>query len=189
MPKIVDHDARRDEIGWVVARMIEQEGPHGVSVRSVAATAGYQPSTLRHYFPSADEMFAHALTLVARRQRRRVEALDVPQEQFAAFRQAWLQALPVDAERRTEAHVWLAASLAARSDAARQTLAAIDAGLDELCRATVAVLSPDADQDAAAVQLRAFTDGLTVGAITRPTRFTPAQVEASLERYLRALQL
>ena len=187
MPKFVDHDARRDEIGWVVARMIEQDGAAAVTVRSVAAAACYQPSTLRHYFPSTDQMFAHALVLVGQRQRRRIEALDAPEEPLEAFRQAWLQALPIDAERRTETHVWLAAGLTARSDAARQTVADIDAGLDELCRVTVSVLSPHADQDAAAADLRAFTDGLALGALTRPARFTAQQIADSLDRHLRAL--
>lgn len=74
MPKVVDHDQRRAEIGWAVAALIEEHGVQAVSVRNAAAAAGYRPSTLRHYFPTGGQMVAHALALVKERQRERLAA-------------------------------------------------------------------------------------------------------------------
>lgn len=188
MPKIVDHAARRDEIGWAVARLIEAEGAHAVTVRAAAAAVGYPPSTLRHYFPNGDQMLAHALVVVRERQKQRLAAVTWPEEQRAALREAWLQALPLDADRLTETHVWLAVSLTARSDEARRILADINTGLDRLCDATAHALTSPDQQAAAATALRAFTDGLALGAIAQPEHFTPERITESLDFYLASIQ-
>lgn len=187
MPKIVDHKQRRAEIGWAVARLIVEKGVQGVSVRAVAAAAGIQPSTLRHYFPTAEEMLAHALTLVGESQHERLAGFQWPEDRRSALRQAWLQALPLDENRLTETHVWLALSITARSDRARQVLVQTNDGLDQLSTATVAVLAPSADQEEESMALRAFTDGLALGAVSEPGRFTPAAITERLDAYLERL--
>ena len=186
MPKLVDHDARRDEIGWAVASLIEDQGVHAVTVRAVAEAAGYHPSTLRHYFPISDQMLTHALTVVRERQKQRLATIAWPSGKLAAVREAWLQALPLDADRRTEAHVWLAVSITARSEKARRTLTEINEGLDRLCDATLETLGRADLREA--VALRAFTDGLTLGAIAQPERFTPGRIEESLDAYFAAIR-
>ncbi|MGP5693715.1 MULTISPECIES: TetR family transcriptional regulator C-terminal domain-containing protein [Corynebacterium] len=187
MPKIVDHGARRDVIGWAVAQLIAEQGVHAVTVRAVAAVAGYQPSTLRHYFPNSDQMLAHALIVVRERQKQRLATIVWPSDMRTAFREGWLQALPVDADRLTETHVWLAVSLTARSDVARRILAEINEGLDQLCNATVEALTSPDKQAATALALRAFTDGLALGAIAQPERFTPQRITESLDFYLTSI--
>lgn len=187
MPKIVDHATRRAEIGWAAARLIAAEGIQSVTVRAVAAESGYQPSTLRHYFPHADEMTAHALSLVSQRQQQRLAEKSWPDDPETAIREAWLQALPLDEQRRLETHVWLAASITARSEAARRTLAGINEGLDRLCAATLEVLAPRRASASAHSALRAFTDGLALGGIVEPDRFAPEVITASLDDYLDGL--
>lgn len=184
MPKIVDHDQRRADIGWAVARLIRSEGVHSVSVRSVAEEAGLRPSTLRHYFPHADEMTAHALTLVRRRQLQRLSAKKWPADPHRAIREAWCEALPLDDDRRLEAHVWLAANIASRSDAARRILASVNDDLDRLCSNTVEGVTGSRGDGADRTALRAFTDGLTLNGITEPERFTPTLIESALDAYL-----
>ncbi|MFE1083302.1 MULTISPECIES: TetR/AcrR family transcriptional regulator [Brevibacterium] len=188
MPKFVDHDQRRADIGWAVARLIAAEGIQAVSVRAVAAESGYQPSTLRHYFPLADGMTAHALVLISRRQQQRLSAKSWPEDPRLAIREAWCEALPLDDDRRLEAHVWLASSITARSDSARQALGSINEGLDRLCANTIEVYTGRVDDASARTALRAFTDGLALNGIVDPERFTPSVVESSLDRYLDRLQ-
>lgn len=188
MPKIVDHASRRAEIGWAVARLIESDGVQAVSVRAVAEISGYRPSTLRHYFPNSDEMFTHALVVVRQRQQARLGAKNWPGDSKGALREAWLEALPVDMERRTETHVWLAASIAAHSDEARRVLAHINVDLTRLCDSTVQVFNSERHLPTASLALRAFTDGLALGAIAEPDRFTPAVIERSLADYLNELE-
>lgn len=187
MPKFVDHTQRRAEIGWVVAKLIETQGVQAVSVRTVATASGYQPSTLRHYFPSSDQMLAHALILVRQRQQNRLDAKDWPEEPRAALRAAWREALPLDADRLTETHVWLAASITARSKEARRILTDINESLSLLCEATVEVFAPHRESRAASLALHAFTDGLALGAIIDPDRFTPRAITRNLDDYLEDL--
>lgn len=187
MPKIVDHALRRAEIGWAVARLVEEQGVQAVSVRTVAAAAGYQPSTLRHYFPSSDQMLAHALVLVRQRQQQRLAAKNWPTDSRAAIREAWLEALPLDADRVTETHVWLAVSITARTEPARRTLADINSELDQLCDATVQVFAPHARHEPQALALRAFADGLALGAVAEPHRFTVMAITQSLDAHLQEL--
>jgi len=50
MPLIVDHDARRREVGAIAARLIATSGLEGVTVRDVARIAGFSTAVVSHYF-------------------------------------------------------------------------------------------------------------------------------------------
>lgn len=187
MPKIVDHNARRMAITRAVARLIERDGIHTVSVRTVAAEAGVQPSTLRHYFPSSDQMLAATIQMVYDDQAERLASLNLTGNSQGDIRQAWLQALPLDEARRTEAHVWLAVTATARDAKLREVLHSINDGLQHLCEVTVRTLTPEADIAREVTLLRAVTDGLTLDAIANPEAFTPEHIVAVLDTYLTRL--
>lgn len=186
VPKVVNHVARRLSITRAVAALIERAGIQKVSVRTVAAEAGLRPSTLRHYFPSSDEMLAGTITMVRERQAARFAQVPSSGDAQADIRTAWLHALPLDAERRTEAHVWLAITAVARTPELRRVLADINDGLDQLCAATVRVYSAGKahPRESEAMMLRAFTDGLAVMAITEPAAFPEEVITAALDAYL-----
>lgn len=184
MPKIVDHEARRHEIARAIVHRIERDGIATVSVRSIADDVDTSPSALRHYFPSSDEMLDFTLRMMRDNQAERLRARGAAD----SIRTAWSEALPLDAERRREAHVWLSVMTVARTPALRRTLAEMNADLDRLCDATVTALAPGADRAAESLVLRAFTDGLTLNALTEPERFTPEAIDRALDRYLNALQ-
>jgi AcrR family transcriptional regulator/ribosomal protein S18 acetylase RimI-like enzyme len=188
MPKIVDHEDRRRQIARAIVARIEREGIATVSVRAIAADLGSSPSALRHYFPSSDEMLDVTLRMMRDHQQQRLQSARAAGSPAAQIRATWLQALPLDAERRREAQVWLAVMTTARTPALRATLEEMNAGLDHLCRATVAELAPHSSAAVEALHLRAFTDGLTVGALTAADRFTPQRLEQSLDDYLAALR-
>ena len=61
MPKIVDHDERRQELIDALFRVIEAQGPHAVSTRSVASEAGVSKSNIGHYFESQAAMLSAAV--------------------------------------------------------------------------------------------------------------------------------
>ncbi len=54
MPKIVDHDARREEIAQALWRVVRRDGIRAASVRTVAAEAGWSAGAVRYYFPDQD---------------------------------------------------------------------------------------------------------------------------------------
>ena len=109
MPKIVDHDQRREELAAAVWRLAARDGLEAVTIRAVAAEAGWSTGALHHYFGDKEELLLFAFQTVADRVGRRVTAA----RQTAAgplqlVRELLAIGLPLDAERRAETRVWFA---------------------------------------------------------------------------------
>lgn len=107
MPKVVDHDERRREIGAAVCRIAAAEGLEAVSVRRVAAEAGLSAPLVQRYFPEKSAMLLFAITdLTARGQRITQERIRDEVERgpgptpHAIVRAVLVQCLPLDEERR-----------------------------------------------------------------------------------------
>ncbi|MDA0704925.1 MAG: TetR/AcrR family transcriptional regulator [Proteobacteria bacterium] len=66
MPKIVDHEQRREEIAKAVLRVVAREGVGGVTVRDVAREAGWSTGVLCHYFDNKRELLIGGLREAAR---------------------------------------------------------------------------------------------------------------------------
>ena len=60
MPKLIDHDSRREEIAEATWRVIHAQGISGVSIRTVAAEAGISTGSVRHVFPSKTDLLVDA---------------------------------------------------------------------------------------------------------------------------------
>jgi AcrR family transcriptional regulator len=67
LPKIVDHDERRQELVQVVLDLAVENGFDSVSVRSVASAAGWTRSVVAHYFRDRDELLIFTYREVLRR--------------------------------------------------------------------------------------------------------------------------
>ncbi|MFL1376307.1 MULTISPECIES: TetR/AcrR family transcriptional regulator [unclassified Nocardiopsis] len=120
MPKIVDHEQRRRELADALWRIVAAQGPAGVSIRSVAAEAGWSPGALRHYFPTREELLLFAMDLSEARAVERItrlhERLDpgLPLlERVAAYAE---QLVPLDDERRAEYRAWESAGILKEQD-------------------------------------------------------------------------
>jgi AcrR family transcriptional regulator len=194
MPKIVDHEVRRRELAEALWRVVVRDGIDHVSVRSVAAEAGWSPGALRHYFDSQDQLLLFAMDSAADAMRRRIAAL--PQE--GSWRDQALvilhQMLPLDAERRAETAAWFAFSARAQADPAlRQRRGVLH---DELRAGVVKVLGDlaelgvvrsDLDVPAEADRLHALLDGLCLHALTRPRQLTADRMRAAVASHLESL--
>ena len=109
MPKIVDHEQRRDELAASVWRLASREGLEAVTTRGVAAEAGWSTGALHHYFADKEELLLFAFQTVADRVGRRVAAArQSAAEPLALARELLAIGLPLDAERRAETRVWFA---------------------------------------------------------------------------------
>lgn len=105
MPKIVDHDARRLELVEVTWRVIAHRGFDGVTLRDVAAEAGFANGALKPYFPTRASLMRATFTHVFGRTNARVQASTeglVGLEALAAFA---TEVLPLDEDRLDEARV------------------------------------------------------------------------------------
>ncbi len=56
MPKIVDHDRRRQEIARLTLEVMRREGLENASIRGIAQRGGLSMGVLTHYFRTKDEL-------------------------------------------------------------------------------------------------------------------------------------
>ena len=103
MPKIVDHDARREAIAECAVRAVAQYGLDRVKLEHVAGFAGCTTGSLMHFYPSKRAILEAALQHVATRLAQR----------YAAARDATdlvdslAGVLPLDETRQREWRVWV----------------------------------------------------------------------------------
>src|SRR6266436_6793172 len=67
MPKIVDHDQRRDEIALVACRVVAEHGLDQATIVRIAREAGYTTGMVAHYFDTKQDIIIAALRLLLRR--------------------------------------------------------------------------------------------------------------------------
>jgi AcrR family transcriptional regulator len=72
MPKLVDHQERREQIASALMRVAAGQGLEAVSLRHVAAEAGVTSGMVQHYFPSKDSMMAFAMRSASARYEARI---------------------------------------------------------------------------------------------------------------------
>jgi AcrR family transcriptional regulator len=194
MPKIVDHEKRRQELVDAAWRVIQRDGVEGASVREIAAEAGCSPGSLRYYFPAQADLIAFAMALVAERVHARVAALEPGEDVSASVLDALEQVLPLDEERRMEMEIWLAFSARAQVDPALrpqrdETYAAlrrfVRTGIDAL--ADAGLMRPSLSREAEARRLHALVDGLALHGVTSPTEMTPRRLRRVLRAHLATL--
>ena len=61
MPKIVDHEARRNEISAIAAKLIAQGGLEAATIREIAQSSGYSKGVIEHYFINKEDIISGAL--------------------------------------------------------------------------------------------------------------------------------
>jgi AcrR family transcriptional regulator len=109
MPKVVDHEQRRDELAAAVWRLASRDGLDAVTIRGVAAEAGWSTGALHHYFADKEELLLFAFRTIADRVGRRVAAVRESAEGPIELAHGLLAiGLPLDADRRDETRVWFA---------------------------------------------------------------------------------
>jgi TetR/AcrR family transcriptional regulator, transcriptional repressor of bet genes len=106
MPKIVDHEQRRDEIALVACRVLAEYGFDQATIVRIAREAGYTTGMVAHYFDTKQDIILAALRLILRRIEERLTAgADAPRPDLLAL---LTEALPVDETRYVECAVWMA---------------------------------------------------------------------------------
>src|ERR1700678_1876489 len=106
MPKIVDHDQRRDEIALVACRVVADYGFDQATIVRIAREAGYTTGMVAHYFDTKQDIIIAALRLILQRiEARLTRPATGPQPQLLAV---LTEALPIDPQRYTECAFWTA---------------------------------------------------------------------------------
>jgi AcrR family transcriptional regulator len=183
MPKTVDREEQRRQIGAALLQLVSDRGLDEVSVRTVAAASGRSAGAVQKYFRTKDEMLAFAAELVGERVERRMAEVDTSLPLRRALRELVLTTLPVDGERRAEATTQLAFAVHA---AHHPRLAAIRQQVDQDIRQALAAWLETAGHGAEAAVLAdaviALSDGLALRML-----YTPQEREHLLTVLDRAL--
>jgi AcrR family transcriptional regulator len=196
MPKIVDHDARRTELAAAVWRLASREGLDAVTLRAVAAEAGWSTGALAHYFADKEELVLFAFETVADRVGRRVvKAAEQARDPLELLRTQLVEGLPLDAERRAEVRLWFA-FLGLAESRPRLERAGRDAyrlWRDRVAKTLVAgqrqgVVDDVVDPEREAAALIALVDGLAVQATFEPRGLTKGRQLELLDERLQALR-
>lgn len=205
MPRLVDHEQRRAALGEAAIRLILRDGLAGVTIRGVAAEAGFSTGSLRHYFADQHELRAYAVRACTETLRLRV----MPRVRrprtggSVADRIVSIieELLPLDDRRREEYALWSAitewerayppadGSVTWRHQRAlyRQCVAALR-GMDTSGDLDLAAVPhPDADVERWAAILHTFADGLAAQLTTTPNELDPHTAARLLRSLLRAV--
>lgn len=105
MPKIVDHEVRRQQVAEIAAALIARCGLEGTKVRDIAALAGCSTSIVSHYFRSKHELLLSAYRLRMERTSARVDEATEAGRDLAEILSG---VLPLDEERMDSWRIWLA---------------------------------------------------------------------------------
>ena len=84
MPKIVDHEQRREEIALVACRVVAACGFDQATIVRIAREAGYTTGMVAHYFDTKQDIIVAALRLILRRIEQRLTPGSAPGRPDAA---------------------------------------------------------------------------------------------------------
>ncbi|WP_406637268.1 TetR/AcrR family transcriptional regulator [Pseudarthrobacter quantipunctorum] len=197
MPKIVDAEARRQDVVEAVLRIIAGDGLERASLRETADEAGLAVGSVRHYFAGSEELLAFSFASVVDRIVRRLEAslpgvhAAVPGSpgHRAAILTLLCGLLPLDGPRALEVCAWMAFRnaarvrpfLAAEADRSHREVAVI---VGTVIRALRPEDEPKENLVVEAERLLATLDGLCMHALLQPGWMTREMCIDVLEQHL-----
>jgi len=192
MPKIVNHEERKQQIAKATWRVILDKGMEGATVRNIAEEAGLSLGALRHYFSNQDDLLVYAMTLVLERATERIETVvrqDLsPKERVMAV---LLEIVPVNEETLAEMEVWFAfmAYVKHRKDELDVPGDGMWEGVQKLMGylESSGLLREGRDLDLETERLYALIDGIAIHALLEPERLHADRVIKTLLYHLESI--
>lgn len=102
MPKIVDHEHRRQQLVEAAWRVINRVGIDNMTIREIAIEGGCSTGSLAHYFASKDDILRSALERADTEIRERLQLIPADAHPATALRHVLREALPLDDTRAFE---------------------------------------------------------------------------------------
>ena len=195
MPKIVDWDARRDEILSATWRVIARDGIAKATIRAIAREADCSRGILAHYFDDKADILGSALVMSHRRVGARMDASAAGHRGLDALRIVMLEALPLDEVRDLEAQIEISFWGRALGNPALRNLQnsefdrlrkRLRAHLDEA--AEIGEIGENVDLDLVTHQLVALIDGVSAERVLYPDRVPPQRQADLLDQLLRSFR-
>ena len=194
MPRLADHDKRREEVAEAVWTIIGRVGVEKATLREIAREANCSTGMLSHYFRDKDELVRFAFGLAVDRAMRRIRERAGNKSGLEVLRDVGSEGLPLDEQRRLEGWVWLnfcgrAAASAALAAEHRRRYGEARAAVENVIRSAQSAgdLGADVSTQDETDMLIAFVDGLCAQALLDPPRFPPDRQIELLETFLSRL--
>ncbi len=195
MPKIVDWDAKRDEILSATWRVIARDGIAKATIRAIAREAACSPGILAHYFDDKADILGAALVMSHRRVAARMDVSTAELRGLDALRIVMLEALPLDDKRDLEAQIEISFWGRALGNAELRELQhrefdRLRARLRRHLTEAVALgqIRDDVDLDFATHQLVVLIDGVSAERVLYPDRVPADRQIGLLDRLLADLR-
>lgn len=195
MPKLVDWDARRDEILSATWRVIARDGIAKATISAIAREADCSRGILAHYFDDKADILGSALVMSHRRVGARMDASAAGHRGLDALRIVMLEALPLDEVRDLEAQIEISFWGRALGNPALRELQhrefdrlrkRLRAHLDE--SAALSQIGENVDLDLVTHQLVALIDGVSAERVLYPDRVPPRRQIDLLDQLLAGLR-
>jgi AcrR family transcriptional regulator len=195
MPKIVDWDARRDDILSATWRVIARDGIAKATIRAIARETGCSRGILAHYFDDKADILGSALVLSHRRVGARMDASAAGRRGLDALRIVMLEALPLDEVRDLEAQIEISFWGRALGNPALRDLQHSE--FDRLRKrlrvhleeaAQLGQIGGNVDVDLATHQLVVLIDGVSAERVLYPDRVPPERQVDLLDELLGGLR-
>jgi AcrR family transcriptional regulator len=185
MPKIIDHEQRRDEIVEVAKRLIMDGGFEAATMRSIVTAAGFANGALKHYFPSKDSIIAATFESVLAETGERIAALDPDLSPREALRGVVEAGMPLDEHRIASGRVLLALweHSVANPDLALQYRRLLERWRGDLI-AQVAVALGESKRSATVGVLADEIISVTIGAHVASLMYPPGELVRRYRRYI-----
>ncbi|MEC0665067.1 TetR family transcriptional regulator C-terminal domain-containing protein [Priestia flexa] len=190
MPKLVDHQKRKEQIARATWRVILKQGMEGTTVRNIAKEANLSLGSLRHYFSSQDDLLAYAMELVKEQAERRIVSIasqDLPPQEKVL--KMLLEIVPTNDEKMAEMEVWLIFTAHHKHKNQGPIDDGIFSGMKKimLYLENENVLKEKINTDLESEKLYALIDGLALHAMFDRDRVTSDRVEAVIRDYLQSI--
>lgn len=102
MPKIVDHNERRERIVEIVAEMLATVGAEKTTIREIARQSGYSRGFIEHYFHNKEELITKTIRWINERSLARADAVLDGKTGLKALKLFSELSLPLTPEVRNE---------------------------------------------------------------------------------------
>jgi AcrR family transcriptional regulator len=187
VPKLVDHDERREQLSAAVWRVVSEHGLDGLTLRAVAQAAGCTTGRVAHYFHDKNALLTHARGLMHRRMAARIDALPDFASPRERLRAVLHEGVPLDDERRLNSTIWAYFLMAARTDP--QMLAEHVVRHESWIRRLTGLLRdayavPPADLKLRACGLVALVEGLALCGVATPDLYPPKLLIRAIDSHL-----
>ncbi len=196
MPKIVDHQQRRELIASETAKLIALRGLESVTFREVARICSVSRGVIAHYFTSKADLVDTALEWANNNYLARVEDELEGSQGLAALTIRMNNILPVTEQNRIEWRIrlqfWAKTALDSElgSIQSQRFEGASEYFLSDLKTAKKnGEVSPELSLAETTKNLLSYSIGLSIMSMHNPEEYTPLRLKRSINKYISSISL